>query len=71
MTNDDKIRDEKLHYNINRETAIISPLSTGKIDKLNTLQLKKILPTGQRGMINHAKLTYYPLRKAFANKQGD
>ena len=71
MTNDDKIRDEKLQYNINRETASISPLSTGKIDKLNTLQLKKILPTGQSGMIKHAKLTYYPLRKAFANKQGD
>ena len=41
MTIDDKIRDEKLQYNINRKVARISALSTGKIDKLNTLQVKK------------------------------
>ena len=28
-----KIRDEKLKYNINREAAKISALSSGKIDK--------------------------------------
>ena len=33
MTIDDKIRDEKLQYNIDRETAKISALSSGKIDK--------------------------------------
>ena len=33
MTNDDKIRDEKLHNDINRGAAKISALSTGKIDK--------------------------------------
>ena len=33
MTNDDKIRDEKLQYYINREAAKISALSSGKIDK--------------------------------------
>ena len=30
---DDKIRDEKLQYNINRKAAKISALSSGKIDK--------------------------------------
>ena len=32
MTIDDKIRDEKLQYDINREAANISALSSGKID---------------------------------------
>ena len=32
MTIDDKIRHEKLQYNINREAAKISALSSGKID---------------------------------------
>ena len=41
MTIDDKIRDEKLQYDINRETAKISTLSPGKMDILNILQLKK------------------------------
>ena len=33
MTIDDKIRIEKLQYDINREAAKISALSSGKIDK--------------------------------------
>ena len=33
MTNDDKIRDEKLQYDINRKSAKISVLSSRKIDK--------------------------------------
>ena len=32
MTIDDKIKDEKLQYNINRVAAKISALSSGKID---------------------------------------
>ena len=32
MTIDDKISDEKLQYNINKEAAKISTLSLGKID---------------------------------------
>ena len=32
MTIDDKIRDQKLLYDINREAAKISALSPGKID---------------------------------------
>ena len=33
MTIDDKIRDEKTQFDINREAAKISSLSSGKIDK--------------------------------------
>ena len=33
MTTDDKIRDEKLQYDINREPAKVLALSSGKIEK--------------------------------------
>ena len=33
MTIDDKIRDEKVQYDINREEAKISVLSSGRIDQ--------------------------------------
>ena len=33
MTINDQIKDEKLQYNINREAAKISPLSSGKLHK--------------------------------------
>ena len=33
MTIDDKIKDEKLQFDINRDAARISALSSGKIDK--------------------------------------
>ena len=37
----DKIRNEELQYDIDREAAKISALSSGKIDKLTILQVKK------------------------------
>ena len=37
MTIEDRIKDEKLQYNINREAAKISALSSGKIDKYEHL----------------------------------
>ena len=37
MTIDDKIRDEKLQYDNEREAAKISPLSSGKTNKLEHL----------------------------------
>ena len=40
MATDDKIRDEKLHHDINREAAKISALSSGKIDKYEYLTKK-------------------------------
>ena len=42
MTTDDKIRDEKLWYNINRGTAKISALSSVKIDKYEFLTSEEI-----------------------------
>ena len=44
MTIDDQIRDEKLQYDINRETAKISTLSSGEIHKYERLTYKGILP---------------------------
>ena len=45
MTIDDKIRDEKLHFEINREAAKIWALSSGKIDKYEYFTGKEILPS--------------------------
>ena len=65
MTIDDKIRDEKLQYDINRETAKISALSPGKIDKYEHLTGEEILTSNQRQIIEQAKFTFSPLGKAF------
>ena len=43
MTIDDKIRDEKLQHDTNREAAKISALLSGKIDKCEFLTGKEIL----------------------------
>ena len=48
MAIDDKIRDEKLQYDINRETAKMSALSSGKIDKCEHLTGEEVLPFKQR-----------------------
>ena len=65
MTIDDQIRDEKLQYNINREAAKISALSSGKINKYEYLTGEEILPSNQEQIIEQAKFTYSLLRKAF------
>ena len=65
MTIDDKIKDEKLKYDINREAANISALSSGKIDKCECLTGEEILPSNQRQIIEQAQLTHSPLRKVF------
>ena len=61
---DDKIRDEKLQYDSNREAAKISALSSGKIDKYEYLTGEEILPSDQRRAIEQAKFTYSPPVKA-------
>ena len=50
MTIEDKIRNEKLQYDINREAAKISALSSGKIDKYKYLTSEQ-LPSNQRPVI--------------------
>ena len=65
MTIDDKIRDEKLQYDINREAAKISALSSDKIHKYEYLNGEDILLTNKQQIIEQAKFTYSPLGKAF------
>ena len=61
MKIDDKIIDEKLQYDINREAAKISALSSSEIDKYEFLTGEEILPSEQNRIIEQAKLTYSPL----------
>ena len=63
MTTDDDIRDEKKQYEINRESAKISTLSSGRIDKYEYLTGKEILPSDQNRVIQQAKFTYSFLEK--------
>ena len=65
MITEDQIRDQKLQYDINREAAKISALSSGKIDRYEYVTGEEILPTNQQQMIEKAKFTYSPLGKAF------
>ena len=65
MTIEDQIKDEKLKYDINREAAKLSALSSGKIDKYEYLTCEEILPPNQQQIIQQAKFTYSPLGKAF------
>ena len=64
MTIDDEIRDDKLQYDINRQAARISALSSRKIDKYEYLTGEETLPFDQRRVIDQAKFTYSPLGKA-------
>ena len=65
MTIEDQIRDEKLQYDINREAAKISALSSGKIDKYEYLTGEEILPSNQQQIIEQVKFTNSPLEKVF------
>ena len=56
MIIDDKIRDEKLQYDIHREARKISVLSSGKIDKYEYLIGEEILPSDQSRMIEKLRL---------------
>ena len=65
---DDKIRGEKLQYNINKEAAKISTLSSGNIDKCEYVTGEEILPYNQKQIIDQAKFAYSPLGKAFGKQ---
>ena len=69
MTTNDKIRNEKLQYDINREAAKISALSSGKIDKYEYLTSEEILSYNQRQIVEQAKFTYSTLGKAFEKQR--
>ena len=68
MRTDNKIRDGKLQYNINREAAKILPFSSRKIDKFDYVIGEEILPLDQRRAIEQAKFAYSPLGKGFDKK---
>ena len=61
MTINNKIRNEKLQYDIKTETAKISALSPSKINKYEYLAGEEILPPGQRRVIEQAMFTYSTL----------
>ena len=65
MTIDDKIINEKLQYDINREAAKISALLSGKIDKHEYLTGEEIFPSYQSRIIEQARFTHSTLRNAF------
>ena len=55
---DDKIRDEKLQFDINREVTNIFPLSSGKINNNEYLTSEKISFSFQNQVKDRAKFTY-------------
>ena len=61
MITDDKIRDENLQYDINREARKILALSSGKIDKYEYVTGEEILPFNQRQTIVYI----FSIRKSF------
>ena len=65
MATDHKIRDEQLQYDINKEAANISALSSEKVDKYEYLTGEEILSSDQRRVIEQSKFKYSPLEKAF------
>ena len=65
MAINDQSRDEKLRYDINREAAKISALSSSKIYKYEYLTGEDILPSNQQQIIEQTKFTYSLLGKAF------
>ena len=64
MTLSDQIKNEKLQYDINREAAKISALSSAKLHKYEYLTGEDILSSYQQQIIEQAKFTYSPLGKA-------
>ena len=68
MKIDDQIRDEKLQYDINREAAKISALSSNKIGKYEYLTDEEILPYDKKQIIEQAKFTYFLWEKLLKSK---
>ena len=68
MATNDQIIDEKLQYDINREAAKMSALSSGKIYKYEYFTGEDILPPNQQQIIEQARFSYSPLGKALRNK---
>ena len=68
MTINDKIWDEKLQYDINREATKTLVSSSVKIDKYEYLRGKEILLSNKNIIIELAMFTYSPVGKAFGKQ---
>ena len=68
MTTDDKIRYDKLQYDISTEASKISALSSDKIDKCEWCTGKEILHPDQSRVIEEAMSTYSLFGRAFENQ---
>ena len=69
MTTDDQIEDEKLQYDINRETAKTSVISSGKNEKYKYLTGEETLSSNQKQIREQAKFTFSPLEKSIRKKK--
>ena len=58
MTIDDRIGDEELQYDINREAAKISFLFSGKIDRYEYPTGEEIMSSDQSRIIEQVKFTF-------------
>ena len=65
MTIEDQIKNEKIQYDINREAAKISTLSSGKNNKYEYLTGGEILPSYQKQIIEQPQFAHSPFRKTF------
>ena len=68
MAINDKIRDETLQYDVSREAARISLLSSGKIDKYEYLMVEEMLPPDQSRIIRKVSLLI-SFRKSFRKRK--
>ena len=68
MKIDDKIKDEKLQYDINREVAKISALLSGKTEKYKYLTGEEILLSDQSRIKENLDLHILHLVKHLKNK---
>ena len=69
MTTDDKITDEKLQYDINREAAKKSALSSRNLINMNFLQVKKYYLLIKKEWQNMLSLHILHQEKLLKNKQ--
>ena len=69
MTIENKIKDEKLQYDINRDVTKISALSSGKIDKYETLLVRKYYPQINKKLLNKLNLLILLWEKLLKNRQ--
>ena len=69
MTIDDKIKDENPQYDINREAAKISALSSGKLINMSILQVEKYYHLIKVEQQNKLSLYILLQEKLLENKQ--